>query len=154
MIILYLGWSTVRAFMYKRIECKNNKGLVRCMDRSTINRSIGLHCLHFIFDLRMISIRWIDRRLYYYVDWSNVILIFDDDSKIETLFGVYWSFCLSLKLINCWWLGKWWTCCYWARGPKFLGELKNWLLKNQKRLLQFFYRIECMKETPRKNELS
>ena len=32
MMILYLGWTLVRDFTYKQIECKNNNNLVWCID--------------------------------------------------------------------------------------------------------------------------
>ena len=36
MKISYLGWTMVRAFMYKRINFKKNKGLVQYIDELTI----------------------------------------------------------------------------------------------------------------------
>ena len=59
MIILYLGWTMVRALEYKWIECKNNI-------KKSINWSIGdqnsawyhrktkLYYLHFVFDICVI----------------------------------------------------------------------------------------------------
>ena len=80
---LYLGWTMVQAFTYKRIECKKNKILVWCIDRLTTEtvhditeRSKDQTILHkFLFGLHMISQWWIDRRFYHYIDQSNVSLI-------------------------------------------------------------------------------
>ena len=81
---------------------------------------------------------------------------FNDDLKIETLFGIYWSFRWLLRLVACWWFGKWWTGCWWACGPNFWGEIKKvgcWI-DSKNILLNFMYKIERMLEIPRKSELS
>ena len=49
---------------------------------------------------------------------------FDDYSKIDTLFGGYWIFCQSLRLIDRWWLVKRWACCCWACGKTYRGDIK------------------------------
>ena len=42
MIISYLGWSMVWLFTYKRIEYKNNKSLVQCIDKLTTETVHGI----------------------------------------------------------------------------------------------------------------
>ena len=65
--------------------------------------------------------------VYYITTYTNRMLdrSFNDDLKIESLFGIDWSFRRSLQSITFWWLGKLWRGCCWACGPTFRGELKK-----------------------------
>ena len=75
-MISYLGWTMVRVFTYKWIECKKNKSLVRCIDWLSIETVHEITeilkdqtiLLKFVVDLRLIACWWIDRIFYYYVD--------------------------------------------------------------------------------------
>ena len=96
----------------------------QCM-RSQKDRRIELYYLHFVFDHFLITERWIDFRLYYYIDQSNDSLIVWWLFKKNSLLSVDWSFCQLLKLIYCRWRWKWWTDCGWACGPTFWGHLKQ-----------------------------
>ena len=66
------------------------------------------------------------------VAWS-----FDDYLKIETFFGEHWSCSRLLRSIDCWWLEKRLTGCWWACGPNFRGQLKKLAAEKSKRVLQF-----------------
>ena len=104
---------------------------------------IKIYYLRFKFNICMIARQWIDCRFYYYVHKLTLAQSLYDYSKIKTLFGGDWSFRQYLRSIYCWWLGKQWTGCCWARGPTFWGRLKT--LADEKALNIYSNTFFCTK---------
>ena len=69
--------------------------------------------------------------------------LFDDYSKIETLFGRDWSFCWYLILIDYWQLRKRRTGICWARGTNFQGHINK--LDYEKAIKKIKYYNLCTK---------
>ena len=163
MMIFYLGWSMVQGFTYEQIECKKNKSSVQllidwrskqCM-RSQKYRRIRIKYLHFVFDIDMIAWKWMDYRLYYCIEQSNVSL------TVRWLFK-YWDFVqcilrllstIGVNLLLVTWktvdsllLSMWAEFLRWAKNIGF------W--KGSKKFTAVCVKIERICEIPRKNELS
>ena len=121
----------VRALAYKRIECKNNKSLVQCIDRLTIKIVHEItERLNYITYISSLIFVWFLKDEYFveYITTQTdrtVAWPFDDYSIIETLFSGDWKFSPLLRLIDCWRLWKRQTGCCWACCTTFRGELKK-----------------------------
>ena len=142
-MISYLGWKIVREFTYKCIKFKKNKSLVRGIDRLEKKNSAWYHrnikVSKYISHISSLIFVWSLYNEYtvYYISMytgQTVTFSFNDYSKIETLFSGDWSFCWSLRSVNCWWIGKRFTGLCWSYGPTFWGQLKKLAAEKAKKM--------------------
>ena len=102
-------------------------------------QKVELYYLRSVFDIYMIFWRWIYRFFCYYIYRSNNISIVWWWYEDQYFFSGDLSFHRLLILIDCLWLGKKWTGYWWACGPYFRCELKDWLLK---RVYKNYYNLK------------
>ena len=112
-------------------KCMKNKGLVWYIDR------LNFETLHLIMEI-LKFVTYVSANIFV---WSlkNKFIVdsitmytnrtvdrsFYDSSKIDTLFSRDWIYFGVLRSIDCWWLRKLLTVCWWACGMNFCVQIKK-----------------------------